>query len=53
MNLLGSLARLYTTMAQLKGNKVLLAGFAASILTNAVLVWQCWRYRRQRAPLRP
>ncbi len=45
VNMIGSLMRLYTTLTQLGGNKVLLAGFVLSVLTNAILVWQCIRYR--------
>jgi uncharacterized protein with PQ loop repeat len=43
LNLLGSVSRLYTTMAQLAGDRVLLLSFGVSIALNAAIIVQCRR----------
>lgn len=43
VNLLGSSARLITTLTQLGGNKLLLANFSASILVNGIMAVQIAR----------
>jgi len=43
LNLAGSISRLYTTVAQLQGDRLMLLSFAVSIALNAAIVWQCRR----------
>ncbi|OBA23278.1 mannose-P-dolichol utilization defect 1 protein [Metschnikowia bicuspidata var. bicuspidata NRRL YB-4993] len=50
-NVLGSLARVFTTMSNFKRSQfrdfVLLTGYLSSLLLNSVLVVQIWKYRNE------
>lgn len=41
LNFFGSLSRLYTTMTQLQGDRLMLLGFAISCVLNGTIVAQC------------
>jgi len=45
LNLCGSVSRLFTTVTQLSGDRVMLAGFVTSILLNAAIIAQCHAIR--------
>jgi mannose-P-dolichol utilization defect protein 1 len=49
LNLLGSLARIVTTMTELKGDKIVFAGFVSSIMLNATLIIQILISARKKA----